>query len=184
MTHGPTRYAASHVREIQLPIVFTGVHHWHHTRDDKPGEEACFRGDVEGNRHDLQAYIGLCWSLSLKQLVYKKSVGCRVWEASIQGNYVLTTISCPFKNDSFWWQRYTTCPLAKWQIGCHQEHLGQVGGASTTHRQARPRNDSGLGNPVLGREKKNRHCILCWTSTGLQGHNVTCDNFFTSYALG
>ncbi|KAL3983487.1 M-phase phosphoprotein 8 [Sarotherodon galilaeus] len=41
------------------------------------------------------------------------------------------------------------------------------------------------GKPSTGREEENQamHVVLDMT-TSLQGHNITCDNFFTSYALG
>lgn len=41
------------------------------------------------------------------------------------------------------------------------------------------------GNPINGRsEKKQGMCVELDMTVGLKGHNITCDNFFTSYALG
>jgi len=33
-------------------------------------------------------------------------------------------------------------------------------------------------------EKNQGMCVVLEMSEGLQGHNITCDNFFTSYRLG
>ena len=42
-----------------------------------------------------------------------------------------------------------------------------------------------MGKPSTGRAEKNQGMrVVLDMTTGLQGHNITCDNFFTSYALG
>ncbi|XP_071315182.1 piggyBac transposable element-derived protein 4-like [Trachinotus anak] len=42
-----------------------------------------------------------------------------------------------------------------------------------------------MGKPSTGRAEKNQGmCVVLDMTAGLQGHNITCDNFFTSYALG
>ncbi|KAM4552412.1 piggyBac transposable element-derived protein 4-like [Odontesthes bonariensis] len=42
-----------------------------------------------------------------------------------------------------------------------------------------------MGEPCTGRAETNQGmCVVLDMTNGLQGHNITCDNFFTSYALG
>ncbi|XP_024151020.1 piggyBac transposable element-derived protein 4-like [Oryzias melastigma] len=42
-----------------------------------------------------------------------------------------------------------------------------------------------MGKPSTGRAEKNQGMrVVLDMTTGLQGHNITCDNFFTSHALG
>ena len=41
------------------------------------------------------------------------------------------------------------------------------------------------GKPVTGRpEKKQGMRVVLDMTAGLKGHNITCDNFFTSHGLG